>query len=204
MIYFIEGTIEEVTECSIVINHDGMGFEVMVPQTVLEGLPGIGSEVRMYTHFHVREDAMQLYGFLSRDDRTLFGQLITVSGIGPKGALGILSVMSADDVRFAVLAEDAKAIAKAPGIGVKTAGKLILELKDKLSASEVVENALNRGETAQGNISASGQMKMVSEAVEALSALGYSSSEAMKAVKAVQIEDDMTVEELLKLSLKQM
>lgn len=202
MIHFIEGTIEDINGGSIVINHGGIGFELMVPQTVLDGLPGVGNEVRMYTHFHVREDAMSLYGFLSRDDRALFGQLITVSGIGPKGALGILSVMSADDVRFAVLAEDAKTIAKAPGIGVKTAGKLILELKDKISAADVVENAQNRGEAAKESISVSGQI--VSEAVEALAALGYSAAEAMKAVNAVPHEDGMTVAELLKLSLKQM
>lgn len=204
MIQFIEGTIEDINEGSVVIDHGGMGFEIMVPQTVIEGLPAIGSTIRMYTHFHVREDAIQLFGFLNRDDRTLFRQLITVSGIGPKGALGILSVMSADDVRFAVLADDAKAIAKAPGIGVKTAGKLILELKDKLLAAEVVNNALSRGEAIYEGIAASGNTKMVSEAVEALSALGYSSTEAMKAVNAVGIKEDMTVEELLKLSLKQM
>lgn len=203
MIQFIEGTIEDINEGSIVVNHGGIGFEVMVPQTVLQEMSGIGSMIRIYTHFHVREDAMQLFGFLSRDDRALFRQLITVSGIGPKGALGILSVMSADDVRFAVLAEDAAAIAKAPGIGVKTAGKLILELKDKLSPTEVVESALSRGEAAQGDSSLA-QRRMVSEAVEALSALGYSASEAMKAVNGIKIEDGMTVEELLKLSLKQM
>ena len=153
---------------------------------------------------NVREDLLQLFGFMTRDDLEVFKMLITVSGIGPKGALGILGVMSADDVRFAVMSEDAKTISKAPGIGAKTARKLIIELKDKLNFKDVIEGALDRGESAAANNSSSSDKQIISDAVEALTALGYSASDAMKAVRMVEMTDDMTVEMLLKLSLKNM
>ena len=145
-----------------------------------------------------------LYGFFTREDRKLFGQLLGVSGIGPKGALGILSGLSADDLRFAVLADDAKTIAKAPGIGLKTAKKLILELRDKLSLEEAFEARLAGEKAREGAEPSAGLTAARNEAVEALTALGYSSSEALKAVRQVEAADGMDVEEILKAALKYM
>lgn len=145
---------------------------------------------------------MLLYGFLTKDDLQVFRLLIAVSGIGPKGALAVLSVLSPDDLRFAVLAEDDKAIAKAPGIGKKSAQRLIIELKDKLS----LEDAFAwKGETASEEIKAPAAVQTVKqEAVEALVALGYSATEAMKAVNGTEPTEESTVEEVLKAALKQM
>ena len=163
--------------------------------------------MRLYTYLQVREDAFVLYGFFTREDRKLFGQLLGVSGIGPKGALGILSALSADDLRFAVLADDAKTISKAPGVGLKTAKKLILELRDKLSLEEAFEARLAGERAKEGKAGAgpsAGLTEARHEAVEALTALGYSSSEALKAVRQVEAADGMDVEDILKAALKYM
>ena len=204
MIGYIKGRLEEVMDGAIIVDNNGIGYEILVPASVIGSLPSKGNEVKIYTYMNVREDSLQLFGFMTRDDLEVFKMLITVSGIGPKGALGILGVMSADDVRFAVMSEDAKTISKAPGIGAKTARKLIIELKDKLNFKDVIEGALDRGENAAANSSASADKQIISDAVEALTALGYSASYAMKAVRMVEMTDDMTVEMLLKLSLKNM
>ena len=158
--------------------------------------------MRLYTYLQVREDAFVLYGFFTREDRKLFGQLLGVSGIGPKGALGILSALSSDDLRFAVLADDAKAISKAPGIGLKTAKKLILELRDKLSLEEAFEARLAGEKLRDQAAPSAGLTEAKNEAVEALTALGYSSSEALKAVRQVETADGMDVEDILKAALK--
>ena len=144
---------------------------------------------------------MQLFGFLSKDDLQVFRLLLGVSGIGPKGGLGILSALSADDLRFAVMASDAKAISAAPGIGKKTAEKLIIELKDKLKVEDMLEHASG---SVDGNEMDLGGGSAESEAVQALTALGYGSTEALKAVRRVQGKETMQVEELLKAALKQM
>ena len=204
MIGYIKGRLEEVMDGAIIVDNNGIGYEILVPASVIGSLPSKGNEVKIYTYMNVREDLLQLFGFMTRDDLEVFKMLITVSGIGPKGALGILGVMSADDVRFAVMSEDAKTISKAPGIGAKTARKLIIELKDKLNFKDVIEGALDRGESAAANNSSSSDKQIISDAVEALTALGYSASDAMKAVRMVEMTDDMTVEMLLKLSLKNM
>ena len=201
MIGYIKGQLTEVMEGTIIVENNGIGYEILVPLSVVDRMPSKGSEVKVYTYMHVREDAMQLFGFATRDDLDVFKLLITVSGIGPKGALGILGLMSADDIRFAVMAEDAKTISKAPGIGTKTARKLIIELKDKLKLKDVIEDALDRGEKA-AEVQEGTDKKIISDAVEALTALGYNASEAMRAVRMVGMTEDMTVEKLLKLSLK--
>ena len=153
----------------------------------------------MYTYMYVREDQLALYGFLSRDDLQIFKLLIGVSGIGPKGALGILSTISPNQFRFAVMAGDSKTISKAPGIGPKTAQKLIIELKDKLKLEDMFEDATESSqETAGINPSAEKETMM------ALVALGYSESEAFKALKSISITPDMDSEKILKLALKQM
>lgn len=205
MINYIKGELTEITENSIVVENGGIGYEIFVPMSLIDRIGRIGSTVKIYTYMHVREDLLQLFGFFGKDELEVFKLLITVSGIGPKGALGILSAMTADDLRFAVLSDDVKTISKAPGIGAKTAGKLVLELKDKLKLKDVIEDALERGEAKNGSSDLNnGDRKMISDAVEALTALGYSSADAMRAVRGVESGAYTTVEELLKLSLKNM
>ena len=116
MISYVKGILAAVEEDKIVVEAGGLGFSVFVPLSVLDELPGLGAEVTVYTYFQVREDAMSLYGFLHRQDRDMFKQLIGVNGIGPKGALGILSVLRPDDLRLAIVSGDVKAITKAPGV----------------------------------------------------------------------------------------
>ena len=143
---------------------------------------------------------MILFGFLTKDDLFVFRLLLGVSGIGPKGALAILSVMTTDDLRFAVLGDDAKAIAKAPGVGAKTAQRLILELKDKLSLEDAFEQKLAKNDNPVQNKAKGAK----NEAIEALVALGYSSSEALKALNGIEITDDTDVEDILNAALKNM
>ena len=160
----------------------------------------------VYTYFQVREDAMTLYGFLHRQDREMFKQLLGVNGIGPKGALGILSVMRPDDLRIAIVSGDAKAISRAPGIGAKTAQRLILDLKDKVDLEEVMMASFGGGKEAASDTgtgaSVAGMAASAKEAVAALTALGYTNMEASRAVKKVEITENMSVEDILKASLK--
>lgn len=206
MIAYIRGRLEyvDLEEGMAVLETGGIGYQILLSGRDLELLPSAGEEVRLYTYLQVRDDAFVLYGFFTREDRKLFGQLLGVSGIGPKGALGILSGLSADDLRFAALADDAKTIAKAPGIGLKTAKKLILELRDKLSLEEAFEARLAGEKAREGAEPSAGLTAARNEAVEALTALGYSSSEALKAVRQVEAADGMDVEEILKAALKYM
>ncbi len=201
MYSYIRGILADVEENLVVIEAGGVGYNIYTTGQTLDYLPTIGEELKLYTYLQVREDAMQLYGFLTKDDLRVFKLLLGVSGIGPKGALAILSVMSTDDLRFAVLGEDAKMIAKAPGIGSKTAQRLILELKDKLSLEEAFEQKLtNQNEKKLPN-QANG---IKNDAIQALVALGYSSTEALKTVNAVEITEDSDVEDILKAALKNM
>ena len=201
MIGYIKGVIEEIEEASLLLDHGGMGFRIYVPAALLGQGIHTGDQVKIYTYLHVKEDAMQLYGFFTRDDLEVFRLLLNVNGIGPKAAMGILSALSADDLRFAVLSDDAAFIAKAPGIGKKTAQKLILELKDKMSLEDAFEKKLEN-QTSGAAVSMNSTVK--NDAVMALNALGYSSTESLKAVSKVDITEDMDVEDVLKLALKNM
>lgn len=200
MISYIKGELVELTENAIVLDHDGMGFLIMMPASILAKLPAIGSELKVHTYLYVKEDALDLYGFLTKDDLKEFRLLITVSGIGPKGALAILSTMSPDDLRFAVLAGDSKTISKAPGIGSKTAQKLIIELKDKLKIEDVLDGGADGGYEPQSDMGDTA----AAEAVMALTALGYSSADATRAVRQVDGGADMDSEALLKAALKKL
>ncbi len=203
MYAYIKGTLEETTEDSVVVEAGGIGYNIKVSTATAELLPGVGNEVKIYTYTLVREDAFALFGFLTRDDLEIFKKLIAVNGIGPKGGLAILSVMSADALRFAVMAGDAKAIAKAPGIGAKTAERVILELRDKISLEDTL-TGLDEPTGAAGNAAGSqgGDNLMKREAIEALVALGYAASDATAAVKKVEVTEDTTSETILKLALK--
>lgn len=200
MISYIKGELVELTENAIVLDHDGMGFLIMMPASILSKLPAVGSELNVHTYLYVKEDALDLYGFLTKDDLKVFRLLITVSGIGPKGALAILSTMSPDDLRFAVLAGDSKTISKAPGIGSKTAQKLIIELKDKLKIEDVLDGGADGGYEPQSDMGDTA----AAEAVMALTALGYSSADATRAVRQVDGGADMDSEALLKAALKKL
>ncbi len=200
MISYIRGELAAVEEEKVIVDVGGVGYGIYMPGQSMGRLPAIGSEVKLHTYLNVREDAMQLFGFLTRDDLKIFKLVIGVSGIGPKGGLSILSKLTPDDLRFAVLSGDAKAISAAPGIGKKTAEKLIIELKDKLSMDDVIrETASEDPVVLQGGISS-----MQTDAVQALTALGYGSTEALRAVKQVQITEDTDVEMVLKQALKHM
>ena len=191
MISYIKGTLEAVEEDMIIVETGG-----------IEELPSLGSPVIVHTYFQVREDSMTLYGFLNRQDREMFKQLISVNGIGPRGALGILSVMRPDDLRTAIVSGDAKAISRAPGIGPKTAQRLILDLKDKVDLEEVISGFGGGNGSAVRTEELSGLASAAKEAVEALTALGYTGAEASRAVKRVEMTEGMNSEDVLKASLK--
>lgn len=199
MIAFVKGKIEDLSEENVVIDIGGVGVNVKISAGTFNLLPGIGGEVKLYTYTSVREDAFILFGFLTKDELELFKKLITVNGIGPKGGLSILSVMSADELRFAIVSGDGTAIARAPGIGKKTAERVILDLRDKISLEDTLIHRKMQVSGAAGQDS-----HAVNEAVEALTALGYSASDALQAVKKVAPDKNMDVETLLKLALKNM
>lgn len=180
----------------VIIEVAGIGYNIRISSGTASLLPPVGEEAKLYTYTAVREDAIALYGFLTKDDLDIFKLLIGVNGIGPKGGQSILSVMSPDELRFAILSGDAKMIAKAPGIGTKTAQRIILDMRDKVS----LEDTLHTGEEEiRVDPSVSDALR---EAVEALTALGYGVTEATRAVKAVKDAEQMTVEDILKASLK--
>ena len=199
MITYVKGELTEIFNNTIVVEAAGVGYEIMVPTSILGHLSNIGEIVKVYTYQNVKEDALDLYGFRSRDDLNIFKLLISVSGVGPKGALNILSTLTPDDLRYAVLSEDAKAITRAPGVGIKNAQKIIIELKDKLSAQDLLTADAGQTDT----IKAAGHGPK-DEAVEALMALGYSSSEALRAVRESIVTDDMDAEAILKQALKKL
>ena len=201
MYAYIKGELAEKNIDHIVVEAGGIGYLIYVPAQSIDYLPDEGDQIKVYTYLYIREDAVVLYGFLTKDDLEIFKMLITVSGIGPKGGLGILSTLSADDLRFAILSGDSKTISKAPGIGAKTAQRVIIDLKDKMSLEEAFEKKLdNNADGVQKTLNSS----IKNDAVLALSALGYSSAESLKAVSKVDITDDMDVEDVLKLALKNM
>ncbi len=202
MISFLKGCIEEKSEKSIFLDVNGVGYEVYMPTGSASLLPSVGENVKIHTYLQISENGVGLYGFLTKDELNVFKLLITVNGIGPKGAVGILSALSANELRLAVLADDDKAIAKAPGIGAKTAKKLILELKDKFHFEDALEDFAQPSKTA---VPGKNELNdAYTEAVQALTALGYSNSDALKAVRLSGVSEDMTTEDLLKAALKQL
>ena len=199
MISYIRGELAAVEKEKVIVDVGGVGYGIYMPGQALAVLPQPGSEVKIHTYLNVREDAMQLFGFLTRDDLEIFKLVIGVSGIGPKGGLSILSKLSPDDLRYALLSGDVKAISAAPGIGKKTAEKLIIELKDKLDIEDVLNHAIESDRAPDTDVSGGIQ----SEAVQALVALGYGSTESLRAVRQVELEN-ASVEDVLKEALKKM
>lgn len=195
---YFKGTVAEKGLDYCVLDVHDIGYVIKLSPQTISLLPSIGEEIKLYTYTVVREDDLSLFGFLTRDDLSMFELLISVNGIGPKGGQAILSVMSADEVRFAILAGDYKQIAKAPGIGGKTAQKVILELKDKIS----VKDALGVVSKEIAATPAMEQALQVKEATEALVALGYGATEAAGAVSKVPDKETLTTEQILKNALK--
>ena len=190
MIAYIKGIFEEITEDGIVVEAGGVGYGIAVPPSLASELT-LGDEVKIYTYYQVAEDMQKLYGFASREDRRVFTQLLKVSGIGPKLAMSIMSSVGTDELKLAVITNDVKTLSRAPGLGKKTAEKLILELKDSFDAAEVISGT----KAPQGAPLVMDDA--FSEAAQALMALGYSSSEAMKAVRQVEPRDGITVDDVL-------
>ena len=202
MYSYIKGTLEEVSEDLIVVENNGIGYNIRISARMLDALPARGEQVKIYTYLYVKEDAFSLFGFPSRDELEMFKLLINVSGIGPKGGLAVLSALSANDLRFAIVAEDAKTISKAPGIGSKTAKRLIIELKDKIDLEAAIETGFEEMETPAAGGNSNNRIRK--EASEALVALGYSATEASKVLSGIEITEVDDVESVLKAALKNM
>ena len=208
MIQHINGILTDIDEGQIVIEACGVGYGIAVPGSVMPKLPAIGSELKLYTYYSVKEDSQSLYGFINKADREMFKALIGVNGIGPKGAIAILSVLNPDELRMAIITGDVKSISQAQGIGKRTAERLILELKDKIGsfAADFVggaglDNGAASGSSAGLNAGAF-SAGPAAEAIDALTVLGYSRMEAGRAVGMVQLSEDMTTEAVLKQALK--
>ena len=195
--YFI-GKITYMTADSVVLEVNNIGYNIKVSAQTIQNLGHLSGEVKLYTYTYVKEDALGLFGFLTREELELFKMMLTVNGIGPKGALSILSTLSVDTLRFAILSGDAKSIAKAPGVGAKSAERLIIDLKDKINAEDVF--TLNSSESSA--VIVTQELPAKKEAIEALTALGYSATDALKAVNQITCTEDTTVEEILKQALK--
>ena len=197
MISYIKGILEDMSPGMVVVDNHGIGYQMMVPMRG-ESFPKIGQEIKIYTHMHVREDDVSLFGFLSKEEKEAFELLIGVNGIGPKVGLSVLSTLSVYELKMAVISEDVKTISKTPGLGPKGAKKLIVELKDKLSFEELEEDGV--GAEIFDTSADSSDSVMIT--IEGLVSLGYSKSEAAIAVNKVEDAKDLTPEELLKKALK--
>lgn len=197
MISYIKGILEDMSPGMVVVDNHGIGYQMMVPMRG-ESFPKIGQEIKIYTHMHVREDDVSLFGFLSKEEKEAFELLIGVNGIGPKVGLSVLSTLSVYELKMAVISEDVKTISKTPGLGPKGAKKLILELKDKLSFEELEEDGV--GAEIFDTSADSSDSVMIT--IEGLVSLGYSKSEAAIAVNKVEDAKDLIPEELLKKALK--
>lgn len=201
MYAFLEGLVEHKSGTELVLNVSGVGYQLMCTQSTISQAPAKGEFVRVYTYLSVRQDAMELFGFQSREERSLFFSLTGVSGIGPRTALNILSSMPLKDLTLAILTEDVMTLSRAPGIGKKTAQRITLELKDRLSKDEVVGSL----QGVISNTAASGPSGSVGEAIQALVSLGYSQSEAALAVSRVhQAQGDLLSGELVRQALRSM
>ena len=197
MISYIKGILEDMSPGMVVVDNHGIGYQMMVPMRG-ESFPKIGQEIKIYTHMHVREDDVSLFGFLSKEEKEAFELLIGVNGIGPKVGLSVLSTLCVYELKMAVISEDVKTISKTPGLGPKGAKKLILELKDKLSFEELEEDGVG-AEIFDTSVDSSDSVMIT---IEGLVSLGYSKSEAAIAVNKVEDAKDLTPEELLKKALK--
>jgi Holliday junction DNA helicase RuvA len=189
MIASLNGIVDTIGADWMVVNVNGVGFKVSVPTSVLSEGGVIGREIKLFTHLHVREDELTLYGFAAPEDLRLFDILLTVSGLGPKTALGMLSAMSTDQLSLAIASASTELLTSIPGIGKKTADRIILELRDKVGAFVTVTPA---GRVAQEN----------TDVLSALTSLGYSVAEATRAIAILPSGKKLSLEERITLSLQ--
>ena len=200
MYYYIKGTLEVNEPTFAVINACGIGYKLTVSQTTHDGLPSRGSQVKLFTHMSVREDGIELFGFLTQEELSVFRLLIGVSGVGPKVAISILSYLSPEKFALAVSSEDKKTLSKANGVGAKTAARIILELKDKLGADMSFSDVSSVPDSAGASAPSS---ENLSDAIEALSVVGYTRSEILSALHGVDTKN-MSVEEIFKAATKRL
>lgn len=202
MYAFIEGTVCEKGANELVLLAGGVGYRIMCSMNTLQAAPATGETMRCHTILSVREDAMELYGFATREEKDMFRQLTAISGVGPKMALAILGTMSLHDLRLAIVLEDITAISRAPGVGKKTAQRIALELKDKISQADLSGAGSVPAGTGTGKTAVVAEDN-VSEAIEALIALGYSAQEARSAISKLP-DRSGTADELIRLALRSM
>lgn len=189
MIYHLKGTLELCEEGSCVIDCGGVGYKLFISDNTYTAIVGkVGSELKLLTYLQIREDAVELYGFKTNDELSAFKLLITVSGVGPKAAMSILSLLTPDKLSIAIVGEDTKTIAKASGIGAKTAARVVLELKDKISKQIFAASTVG-GTQAPASFAKSSNL---SEALDALVVLGYSRAEAQRALSGIDPTLDVT------------
>ncbi|HIY04981.1 MAG TPA: Holliday junction branch migration protein RuvA [Candidatus Anaerotignum merdipullorum] len=198
MISYIRGSLAQRGNGYVIVEAGGLGYQIFVSATTLTALPEVGEEVKIHTFLHTKEDGIALYGFSSMEELELFHRLIGVTGVGPKSALGFLAHLTPQEMILAVLSDDVKTLSKAPGVGRKTAQRVILELKDKFQTADAIAMEMEVQTAAP-----SSQAGAKWEAMDALTALGYTRSEAAKVVNAVATEE-MTTEEILKAALQKM
>lgn len=197
MFAYLEGTVAEKKLNELVLDINGIGWQLSCSMNTLQNVPPIGEKAKVYTWLSVREDAMELFGFYSREEKQMFSRLTAISGIGPKTALGILGSMSLRDLQLAIMTGDITALSRAPGIGKKTAQRIALELKEHVSAEELAGSGITV------KVDSAAPQDGVAEAIMALQSLGYSASEAAKAVSAVKGQSDQA-DELIRLALRGM
>lgn len=197
MYAYIYGQIVEKEPENLIVEANQIGYNIHIAPGMVPRFPEVGQMAKIYTYTSVREDAFWLYGFTSIDELNLFKLLITVSGIGPKGAMGVLSVMDVDTLRLAILSQDVKMIAKAPGVGAKSASRIVLELKDKVKPEDVIGSSTQSEDSSAAAI-------VRQEAGEALVALGYTVSDAYRVLQQIEITEENTVEDVIKAALRRM
>ena len=197
MYAYIYGQIVEKEPENLIVEANQIGYYIHIAPGMVSRFPEVGQMAKIYTYTSVREDAFWLYGFTSIDELNLFKLLITVSGIGPKGAMGVLSVMDVDTLRLAILSQDVKMIAKAPGVGAKSASRIVLELKDKVKPEDVIGSSTQSEDSSAAAI-------VRQEAGEALVALGYTVSDAYRVLQQIEITEENTVEDVIKAALRRM
>ena len=201
MISYIRGTLSDIDENIVIVENNGIGYCISSSMNTIRQLPAIGSEIKLETKLIPKEDSLTLYGFYDKEELKMFELLLSVSGIGPKGALNILSSMTVSDIQFAVAGADAKAFAAVPGVGKKTAERAIIDLKDKVDIIGAFEAKITADLSGK---KASPAVSVKEEVLEALVALGYSASNAARALDKMTITDSTTTEQLLSDTLKQM
>lgn len=193
MLAFIEGRVVKINADSIVLDHNGLGFNLFVSKRDLSEISP-DEELLVYTYMQVKEDGISLFGFLSEEDLSIFKLLIGVSGVGPKTALSCLGLYNVNEIRYAIISDDSKTLGKVPGLGLKTAKKIILELKDKVGLPDDIET-IDDDSNVISNQSRS-------DAILALNALGYSTSEGMRIISQIKNANELSTEDLIQIALK--